>query len=499
MSQLRDLLVEHTDLDEGAIRHLEALLRDWQILSDLSFADLLLFVPVTCPHSSPSYLCVGQMRPYTAATVYQEDLVGVTFPQENRFQVARAFTDRRVIRDADPDWSTGVPVREEAVPVRYRDGIIAVVTRESNVSMARSPSQLELAYLQTAGELAVMVADGTFPFTSREAVDPAPSLTTRVGDGIVRVDAKGFSMYVSPNAISSYRRLGYVQDASGQHLSDYDPDCEGLLDGLANAEPVEAEVERDGTAVMRRMIPLLRDGSVVAGLLIVREVTDLRRHERALRVKDATIREIHHRVKNNLQTVASLLRLQTRRVRNEEARLALSESVRRISSIALVHEMLSEESQQRVDFDKVASRILGMLADGLLNPEVPIDLGVRGLAGELPPEVATPLALIVTELLQNSVEHAFPPGRVELDGAVGHVQVRFDRAPSTLRVLVTDDGVGLPEGQDLSQVANLGLQIARTLAESELGGTFGPLPPGSATTRPVLPGTTFELVIPLNS
>jgi len=498
MSQLRDLLEVHTDLDDGAVAHLEALLRDWQILSDLSFADLLLFVPVEWPEGVPAFLCVGQMRPYTAATVYQEDLVGEVFPRANRSLVARAFAEERVIRDADPDWSTGVPVREEAVPVGYRGRIIAVVTRESNVSMARSPSQLELTYLQTAGELAVMLADGAFPFDTGELADTPPSLITRVGDGIIRVDAKGFSIYVSPNAISSYRRLGRLQDANGQHLSDFDPDCEGLLDGLAEAEPVEAEVERDGTVVLRRMIPLLRDGTVVAGLLIVREVTDLRRHERALRVKDATIREIHHRVKNNLQTVASLLRLQARRVRNEEARMALSESVRRISSIALVHEMLSEESQQRVDFDKVASRILAMLGDGLLNPEVPIDLAVRGSAGDLPAEVATPLALIVTELLQNSLEHAFPPHRVRLDGGTGtgHVQVRFDRAPSTLRVLVTDDGVGLPEGQSIDLVANLGLQIARTLAESELGGTFSTLRPGASALA--LPGTTFELVVPLS-
>jgi two-component system, sensor histidine kinase PdtaS len=508
MSQLADLLEEHTELGEGAVAHLSALLRDWQILSDLSFADLLLFVPSKRAEGRPAYLCAGQIRPYTAQTVYQEDLVAQLFPQSNRPLVGRAFSEERVIRDADPDWSTGVPVREEAVPVRFKGEVIAVVTRESNVSTARSPSQLELTYLQTAGELAVMLADGTFPYPQTDELEEDVALGTanRVGDGIVRMDATGFCVYVSPNAISSYRRLGSLDNVGGQHLQDFDPQCEGLLEGLTEREPVEQEVERQGTVVQRRMLPLIQNGVVVAGLLIVREVTELRRHQRALKVKDATIREIHHRVKNNLQTVASLLRLQVRRTDNTEAKLALSESVRRISSIALVHEMLSEESQQRVDFDRVASRILKMLGDGLMSPDVPIELRVEGSAGELQAEVATPLALIVTELLQNSVEHAFPPAWAEHaprgpDGKpTGHVEVHFERSPSTFQMLVTDDGIGLPPGQTLEGMSNLGLQIARTLAESELGGAFGILRPGSGNgvePEPPLPGTTFRLVTQL--
>jgi two-component sensor histidine kinase len=156
---------------------------------------------------------------------------------------------------------------------------------------------------------------------------------------------------------------------------------------------------------------------VVGGIMLVREVTELRRHERLLLYKDATIREIHHRVKNNLQTVASLLRLQSRRLQIEEAKEALDESVRRISSIALVHETLSQESRQRVSFDKVARRLVDMLGAGLTDPERPIEIGLDGDAGELPAEIATPLALVLSELVQNSLEHAFmesDAGRVDV-------------------------------------------------------------------------------------
>ena len=213
-------------------------------------------------------------------------------------------------------------------------------------------------------------------------------------------------------------------------------------------------------------------------------MTELRRHERLLLYKDATIREIHHRVKNNLQTVASLLRLQSRRLSSDEARQALGESVRRISSIALVHETLSQDSRQRVSFDKVAGRLLDMLGTGLTDPERPVTMELAGDAGELPAEVATPLALVLSELVQNSVEHAFPDrgGRIVID---------LERRPASLHLTVTDDGVGVPDGWSVDADANLGLQIATTLVESELGGTLEVARTAGGG------GTTCEALLPL--
>ena len=481
MSVLEDLIHDRAGLSEDAIEHLQTLMGEWQTLADLSFADLLLWVVTQAPSESPRYLCVGQMRPYTAQTIYTEDQVGQTSAVTDRPMVGRAFAERRVIRDADPDWSTGVPVREEAIPVCFRGDVIAVITREANVSTARSPSQLELTYLQSAGELAQMLAEGTFPYpgASLEELEYSP----RVGDGIMRVDASSLVTFASPNAISAYRRLGKLDSVMGQHLEEFDPSPTEFLDALKSGAPVDDEIEDHGVVVVRRLLPLIANDTVIAGLVLVREVTELRRHERALRVKDATIREIHHRVKNNLQTVASLLRLQGRRLKSQEAREALAESVRRISSIALVHETLSQESRQRVHFDKITERIVEMLADGLIAPDKDVTFATEGDPGELPAEVATPLALVLAELLQNCVEHAFPT-----DATAGKVVVGFERGPATLRVVVSDNGVGLPPGATLDGIANLGLRIARTLLESELGGTFE-LVDGE--------GTCIELVLPL--
>jgi two-component system, sensor histidine kinase PdtaS len=494
MSVLSDLLADRCQLDEAAIDHLQMLLAEWQILADLSFADLLLFVRHQMPDGTPAYLCVGQKRPYTAQTIYTEDLIGQVFPTTDRPMVGRAFAEGRVIRDTDPDWSTGVPVREEAIPVRYvrdlaiedgRGEFVGVVTREANVSTARSPSELELTYLQSAGELAQMLVEGTFPY--RGETPEAHELSPRVGDGLMRLDSRGVVTYASPNAMSAYRRLGSLDHISGQHIDEFDLASDELTEALIEGVPTVSEVERHGAVVLRRLLPLIGSGQVIGGLVLLREVTELRQHERALRLKDATIREIHHRVKNNLQTVASLLRLQGRRLQSAEARDALAESVRRISSIALVHETLSQDSHQRVSFDKVTARIIDMLGDGIVNPDMPVSFEMDGSSGDLPAEVATPLALVLTELLQNCIEHAFPLG-APLAGP-GRITVAFERRLATLRVVVSDNGVGLPEGKALEEITNLGLQIARTLVESELGGTLD--------TLEVWRGTSIECVIPL--
>ena len=194
-----------------------------------------------------------------------------------------------------------------------------------------------------------------------------------------------------------------------------------------------------------------------------------RRRERDLLTKDATIREIHHRVKNNLQTVAALLRLQARRVAQPEARSALEESMRRISSIALVHDTLSVSIDEEVAFDDIVDRLLEMLAD-VTGSSGRLRLRRTGTFGELPAEIAAALVLVLTELIQNAIEHAFPDRGA--DGRQGCVEVQASRSRGQLTVTVTDDGVGLPPDFTPDKGDRLGLQIVRTLVSAELAGSL---------------------------
>ncbi len=141
--------------------------------------------------------------------------------------------------------------------------------------------------------------------------------------------------------------------------------------------------------------------------VLVRDVTDLRRRDRLLLSKDATIREIHHRVKNNLQTIAALLRLQGRRLQSPEAQEAIEESERRIRSIAIVHETLSREPGDEVRFDDIVQPLVRVVAETVTGPDRDLRLAVEGDAGMLPGDLATPLAVVLNELMQNAVDHAF--------------------------------------------------------------------------------------------
>jgi len=197
--------------------------------------------------------------------------------------------------------------------------------------------------------------------------------------------------------------------------------------------------------------------------VLSRDVTQVRLREREMITKDATIREIHHRVKNNLQTVASLLRIQARRTRNEGARDALGQAMRRVAAIAVVHDILSEGLSQNVDFDVVFDRVLMLVAEVASGSHQVVRPRIEGSFGILPSEYATPLALVLTELVTNAVEH----GLKGKDN--GDVVISSARNAETLNVSVRDDGGGLPEGRVGD---GLGTQIVRTLVAGELGGTI---------------------------
>jgi len=253
---------------------------------------------------------------------------------------------------------------------------------------------------------------------------------------------------------------------------------------IDGGQPATAEIDGGGATVLFRALPLRPRGQALGALLLMQDVTELRRRDRQIMSKDATIREIHHRVKNNLQTVAALLRLQARRVSVPEARAALEESMRRVSSIALVHETLSGSLDEAVRFDEIVDRLLGMLAD-VAGAAGSVRVSRDGSFGELPAEAATPLVLVLTELVQNALEHAFP------DDRAGSVTVSARRQRGELEVTVADDGVGLPTALGGESGERLGLQIVRTLVSAELAGTV------EITPRTDGPGASALVRMPL--
>lgn len=456
MATVADRIYKISDLSRRQSEHLRTLCSSWQVLADLSFSDLLLYVRVM---GREIFEIAAQLRPFTSQTLYPQDMVGVRVTQPEQPVVERAFREGRIWSQDEPVLVDGIPIRMDAVPVRFGGDVIAVVAKEGSPATSRRPGRLEQIYLDSSERVSQMICDGTFPFETGTRASEWP----RVGDGLFLIDESGRVKWASPNALSSLHRLGVKQNVLGHFLDDLGVGATPVVRSLTTARLMDGELVRGDTHVSLRVMPLIANGTVTGALGLARDVSELRQKERMISVKDATIREIHHRVKNNLQTIASLLRLQTRRVNSEEARLALQESVMRVGSIALVHETLSEQPQDVADFGDVASRICRMVSDGLVSPEDGIEIKMEGATGPLGADLATPLAVTLTELIQNSIEHAFPSGR---GGTIG---VELGRAGEDVVVRVWDDGVGLAPAPD--KTSRLGLQIVRSLI-AELGGTF---------------------------
>jgi len=487
MSTLGDLLAEHTVLPGNAVDHLHAVVGEWQLLADLSFADYLMWVR----RDDGALVCVAQIRPNTALTVLFADVVGTINTETDMPVVAAAFESGHIGRESDAaqeNSSGDTRLKVEAVPVRYRGNVVAVLTHQTAHADRRKAAPLERAYLDCARDLLRMLSEGTFPNVGDA---PMSRSSPRVGDGLIRLDVDGLVTFASPNAISAYHRMGLVTELEGQDLVSVtrplisDPfDAQELAnhvrDSLAGGSSMRMEVDAGGAAVLVRTIPLVVGGQAVGAAVLIRDVTEIKRRDRALLSKDATIREIHHRVKNNLQTVAALLRLQSRRMNNAEAREALMDSVRRVSSIALVHDALSLSVDEEVNLDEVIDRILPMMND-LASVTTPVRVRREGDLGVLDADRAHALIMVITELVQNAIEHAF-----DTSTGQGAVTIRADRSARWLDVVIHDDGKGLPEGFSLEKSDRLGLQIVRTQVSSVLDGTMEMSPASDGGTDVVL-------------
>jgi len=366
MATFIELISDNSKLTPDQVEHLEQLVAEWRLLADLSFADLVLWLPIRKDEKSwpDGYIAIAQIRPTTAATVFSNDLIGSTIDWGIRPKIDQALSEGEIVRDTAPELVGEIMIKEESVPVIFEGKTLAVISRHRNADLMRLPSKLELNYREIAHKIFRMVAEGSFPI--RNSIYNSES-TPRVGDGLIRLDANGIIFFASPNARSALSRVGYQSEVEKQNLGEVfaslakgntQPTDESWQTLLSGKFLRRAEYESTDGVLDILVIPLIEAGDRIGAIVLLHNITELRNRDRALITKDATIKEIHHRVKNNLQTVSALLRLQSRRVEDPVASAALSEAVRRVASIALVHETLSNQSTESVEFDQVFDQIV---------------------------------------------------------------------------------------------------------------------------------------------
>ena len=446
--------------------------QDMPFVADVSRSDFLLYARRTKLET----VLIAQASPHSTVPIHARAMPGrrVTATDEPalfralRFRV-RTKGNRRLI-----DGSA--PVIQEVWPIRGTNSeIVGALTIEASlIAYVRQKARSRI-FQRTMRILQAMLLGGLL-----ENVDRLSPFTAN--DGLLVVDSQHIIRYASGIATEHYRKLGYLDNLVGRNLVSLDTgDEEMCTQVLLNLQGCEKEVDEHQRSLIRKAVPLVARHGIgsryqpwkwlqqrpVGALFAIHDATEEKQKERELEIKSAMIREIHHRVKNNLQTVAAILRMQGRRSNNTQIKQILGDSVSRVMSMAAVHEYLSREEGQAINIREVARRIIQQTNEGVLTPEKQIKIHLeKGHNLYLPARQATACALIINELVQNAVEHGYE------ERNVGTISIDLQDEGEYVYIAIKDDGEGLPSDFDLGRTNSLGLTIVQTLVQEDLGGAI---------------------------
>ncbi|MBQ9377378.1 MAG: histidine kinase N-terminal domain-containing protein [Schwartzia sp.] len=449
MDDIRALCRAHTDISGRQAELLKNIGEGLPFIADLAQAQASLYAPA---RDGERFLVLAQARSNTMVQALRLAPVGDFVPRLEEPLISRTLETGKPCVGLREQPS--LPDSLEMHTYGIHDGLDAIAV----VSLEVPAGQLMDRGSRCLVETARMILQN-----ARSALDPKAYRAISPRDGILIADEYDRIIYANAAACHIFRVLG-VGSLLGLRLDAPDFKRHITRETVMPDRPTEKEIEAGGLVLLRRDLPILAGGRRLRRVIVVEDVTALRQKEEELLVQEAVIREIHHRVKNNLQIIASLLRLQARRSREAAVKDALGESVHRIQGIAAIHRLLSRQGMKPVDVHALAGEILDLLTTSQLAPDFRLERRFTGDTFLLPPDECTDLALVVNELLMNAIDHAFrgrPRGRIDFD-------VRVGEREATL--VIADDGVGLPRDFSVKEASSLGLQLVRTLVEVDLGG-----------------------------
>jgi two-component sensor histidine kinase len=475
-------LPETAGLNAEDRKFLERVESGMSLLADLSRADVVLYARGPQPNSA---MVVAQAQPHPVSPIFLESLLGRQVGKKSEPTIFQVLQRGRWTRAVHDETSRSAPTVQEVYPVRSPDGsVLGVLNCESNLLEYERMRKKSPVFRNAMARMLQMVLSGRLPGVS--ALDPLGE-----HDGLIVIDQKGFVKYISGIAENLYRKLNYTGSLLSVHIDQLEVNDTIVNDTYALGVCIQREVEDRGLIWIKKSIPILSEEGLrnpngasstsSSVLLVIQDVTEERLREQALTVKSTMIKEIHHRVKNNLQTIAALLRMQSRRSGNPEVVELLKEAVNRILSVAVVHEFLSHDEESIINIRDVCSRILSEVTQGILDPDKHIRIVLEGENTYLPAQQATSTALVVNELLQNSVKHGYE-GRTD-----GQITIRLELKDDWLTIEIADDGVGIPPDLATRGSGRLGLSIVRTLVEEDLRGKFELLSSSGTTARVSFP------------
>jgi two-component sensor histidine kinase len=461
-----------SDEDRQILQRIEA---DLPILADIAGADMLIY----CRLDETRAVVVAQAGPHSVPPIYDQPMLGHIMPASEKPAVLDVLETGSSTRGTQGVRAEGAPVVQEAQPIYSVGGnVIAALSVEKTMIEYERHRHRPIRFRKALDRLQAMALEDEL-----DGLDELSPFGEQ--DGILLLDHRSRIRYASDIATNLYRRLRYMDTLEKKELSSLNTGDARFVDRTLKEKRCLEEEAREGDRVwIRKTIPIFAQSdtvplsrrllrlpkppqrSVTGVLLLIHDATEARREEKEARIRAAMIQEIHHRVKNNLQTIASLLRLQARRAESGDVSQVLQDSVNRILSVAAVHEFLSEHESRVINVKDVSKRILDQMREGVVGQEKGIRFKLVGPNIYLPTQQATACALIINELLQNAVEHGLTP----TEG--GEVTVELQDGADAVTLRIANSGRGLPEGFELERDRHLGLTIVETLVKDDLRGRF---------------------------
>ncbi|WP_129599597.1 sensor histidine kinase [Anaerophilus nitritogenes] len=451
---LRHLCKLYTELQDEDIQRLKDIEKKLLFIADLLRADVF----IDCLTKDPDKaVVVAEAKPTTSESMYDRWVVGEFACRKDEPAALRTLNIGIATRNLKAVTQENKTVIQNTVPIKNDDGkIIGVIITEQNASkMIKTHEQMEILSETTEQLAETLVA---FQYYNEH------NITQHIHEGIVTFNQRGIVTYVNPGAIEIYKKIGYQDDIRGMHFNNL------VLDGTAFRKIIQdrfcetSEVDLANFSFHIRYAVTTQKNIVDGVNMLIKDITEEKKKEKELILKSVAIKEIHHRVKNNLQTIASLLRLQCRRIDNDLVKKAFHESINRILSIALTHELLAQNGVDHVDIKTIICKLKDTTINYGMDPEKDIKIEVEGDHFLVNSDQATSIALVVNELLQNSVEHAFKNRKI------GTIQIKMKRGTISSTISVIDNGVGY-NVEDIRE-NSLGQSIVKQIVKDKLSGNI---------------------------
>lgn len=451
---LISLCEEHSDLEKADIELISQISRSLGSIADLMEADVF----IDCrTRDQDMAIVVAQARPLNLQLLYSGSVVGQFAHRSNEPAVLRTLEVGMKTIDMRGVTQENKNVRQSVSPIKNpADEVIGALIAEKDIT----------ARVQAVKKLSVLTRT-TEQLVERAAYSKvgSESLPYHVTDGVLIFDLSGICAYANPVAERFYRNLGYIDQLEGLSFENM------TFHGVKFEEVLrEKEILHKGLEIgnynfdIKYTFIKSKKEAFARVVMLINDVTDVKNKEKELVLKAVAISEIHHRVKNNLQTIASLLKLQSRRVADPAAKRAFDESISQVLSIAATHEILAEDGKDDVDIMTMLEKIKASTIQHDLLASKGVVINLIGETFMCDSDMATSIALVVNEVTQNSLKYAFD-GRDS-----GKVDIEICNGEIYSNISISDDGVGF----DLEKegTGTLGLNIIRRIVTEKLRGNL---------------------------